>query len=369
MSDHNPAPLLPEGEDLLQAALSDPFSVPPNLSRVSPSQSPHTSVPSSRPAGAGSSTTSTTTPPEPPTSSSSSSSISVSAAEQDAWRAEYEAHVADWRQQSADVRARAEADRARWAERRERERAEQALRLQKGGAAAGDGGARADMSASVGGESVSAGSEWEAVSRRGASAFASGAVASFPPSVPPAPTDNARHVRGAPSDADAQGSQRSQQTLPRSASTGTPAGQQHQQQQPAATGGGGGGDPTNSPNWENVSSSPTSSFPSMSFPEPSRPHSPEHAQGQPRTTATPAARPAPAASATLAVFDPALPASARFWALLSSLSINMFLPFVNGVMLGFGEIFAKTVFVEWLGWGPAVATNVGLGGRSPKTRR
>jgi hypothetical protein len=30
-------------------------------------------------------------------------------------------------------------------------------------------------------------------------------------------------------------------------------------------------------------------------------------------------------------------------------------------MLGFGEIFAKTVLVGWLGWGPTVATNVGLG--------
>jgi hypothetical protein len=47
--------------------------------------------------------------------------------------------------------------------------------------------------------------------------------------------------------------------------------------------------------------------------------------------------------------------------LFSSLSINMFLPFVNGVMLGFGEIFAKTVIVGWLGWGPTVVTNVGLG--------
>jgi hypothetical protein len=47
--------------------------------------------------------------------------------------------------------------------------------------------------------------------------------------------------------------------------------------------------------------------------------------------------------------------------LVSSLSINMLLPFVNGVMLGFGEIFAKTVIVEWLGWGPKVATNLGLG--------
>jgi hypothetical protein len=72
---------------------------------------------------------------------------------------------------------------------------------------------------------------------------------------------------------------------------------------------------------------------------------------------------------TLAVFDPTLPGSTRFWALCSSLSINFLLPFVNGVMLGFGEIFAKTVIVEWLGWGPSVAANVGLGIRSQNRRQ
>ena len=119
--------------------------------------------------------------------------------------------------------------------------------------------------------------------------------------------------------------------------------------------------PIDSPQWENVLSSPASSFPS-SFPEPSRPHSPEHPLHAPRATTTTAARPATAtAAATLAVFDPALPPRTRIWALFSSLSINMFLPFVNGVMLGFGEIFAKTVIVGWLGWGPRVAANVGFG--------
>jgi hypothetical protein len=76
-----------------------------------------------------------------------------------------------------------------------------------------------------------------------------------------------------------------------------------------------------------------------------------------------------AASATLAVFDDTLPKGTRVWALITSLSVNMFLPFVNGVMLGFGEIFAKTVVVGWLGWGPAVATNVGLGVPSASRRR
>ena len=52
---------------------------------------------------------------------------------------------------------------------------------------------------------------------------------------------------------------------------------------------------------------------------------------------------------TLAVFDDTLPVTTRFWSLVSSLSINMLLSFVNGVMLGFGEIFATSIIVGWLG--------------------
>jgi hypothetical protein len=40
----------------------------------------------------------------------------------------------------------------------------------------------------------------------------------------------------------------------------------------------------------------------------------------------------------------------------------MLLPFVNGVMLGFGEIFAKNVVVGWFGWkkvpGPWTASSM-----------
>lgn len=53
-------------------------------------------------------------------------------------------------------------------------------------------------------------------------------------------------------------------------------------------------------------------------------------------------------------------------ALFSSLAINLLLPFVNGVMLGFGEIFAKNVVVGWLGWKVpgSTAANVGVRARS-----
>jgi len=50
------------------------------------------------------------------------------------------------------------------------------------------------------------------------------------------------------------------------------------------------------------------------------------------------------------IFDPNLPVKTRVFALFSSLAINMFLPFVNGVMLGFGEIFARNVIAPWIGW-------------------
>jgi hypothetical protein len=39
----------------------------------------------------------------------------------------------------------------------------------------------------------------------------------------------------------------------------------------------------------------------------------------------------------------------------------MLLPFMNRVMLGFGEIFTKAVIAGWLGWGSTIATNLGLG--------
>lgn len=50
------------------------------------------------------------------------------------------------------------------------------------------------------------------------------------------------------------------------------------------------------------------------------------------------------------IFSHDVPIRTRALALLSSLAINMFLPFVNGVMLGFGEIFANHVLAPWIGW-------------------
>ncbi|KAF8986584.1 hypothetical protein BDQ17DRAFT_1548432 [Cyathus striatus] len=96
--------------------------------------------------------------------------------------------------------------------------------------------------------------------------------------------------------------------------------------------------------WEEVHSSMTSSFPSVTFPESS-------------SSAPP--------NATLTIFDPSLSTRTRVTAFFSSLAINMLLPFVNGVMLGFGEIFAKNFIMQWLGWQPSgpgyVARTTGIG--------
>ncbi|KIK63151.1 hypothetical protein GYMLUDRAFT_57888 [Collybiopsis luxurians FD-317 M1] len=91
--------------------------------------------------------------------------------------------------------------------------------------------------------------------------------------------------------------------------------------------------------WEHLPSEVTSSFPSMSFPEESH--------EEPKSSSN--MLPAPS-SATLSVFDSSLSTSTRAKAFASALAINLLLPFVNGVMLGFGEIFAKNVVLGWFGW-------------------
>lgn len=88
---------------------------------------------------------------------------------------------------------------------------------------------------------------------------------------------------------------------------------------------------------------------------------PEHTD-TPQEAQVPETGLVPPQSVTLSIFDSTLSPTTRVKALLSSLAINLLLPFVNGVMLGFGEIFAKNVILGWLGWKtpPAVGV-VGLG--------
>ena len=106
----------------------------------------------------------------------------------------------------------------------------------------------------------------------------------------------------------------------------------------------------------------------MSYPE--RSETPSPSQNRPAPS-----QPAPPPTATLAVFDSTLSTRTRLKALFSSFAINMLLPFINGVMLGFGEIFAKNVILGWLGWkspgSVAAATGIGVStpwGQRPKPK-
>ncbi|KAJ7052613.1 hypothetical protein C8F01DRAFT_1236448 [Mycena amicta] len=107
--------------------------------------------------------------------------------------------------------------------------------------------------------------------------------------------------------------------------------------------------------WDEVSEPLTSSFPSMSFPDRTNTPSPQHHHPPPPRLE----------SATTAIFDSSLSSHTRLTALFSSLAINLLLPFVNGVMLGFGEIFAKNIVLDYFGWSPlsrpgSVAAAAGL---------
>lgn len=89
----------------------------------------------------------------------------------------------------------------------------------------------------------------------------------------------------------------------------------------------------------------------------------------PNAPASQSARPSPP-SMTLSIFNTSLPIRTRAIAFVSALTINMFLPFVNGVMLGFGEIFARSVIAPLFGWrGPASVASVGLGAADKKKRQ
>lgn len=71
---------------------------------------------------------------------------------------------------------------------------------------------------------------------------------------------------------------------------------------------------------------------------------------------------APSGSLTLAAFSPGPMSWTRRLSLVTaSLAINLGLPFLNGVMLGFGEIFARAVLAPWIGLAPA-AVNINAPG-------
>lgn len=105
--------------------------------------------------------------------------------------------------------------------------------------------------------------------------------------------------------------------------------------------------------WEEIDSSTSCSSSPVRHQDPHYCHHHSHHHSHHETKPT----------ATLSIFDSSFSTRTRLMALASSLAINLFLPFVNGVMLGFGEIFAKNFVLSWLGWG-STTTNVGISKRS-----
>ncbi|KIJ67086.1 hypothetical protein HYDPIDRAFT_174330 [Hydnomerulius pinastri MD-312] len=209
--------------------------------------------------------------PAPATSAASAPVDSAApdpAAEEDPWKAEFEAQVEEWRAQSAEAREKAEQERAKW----------EAIRLHE-----------AEERKALGVEPEN----WDALGSHIIASFASASEA-------------------------LSGSSRVHDGQHAKAESGSP-----------------------SQKWENISSSPTSSYPSMSFPDPSAPQSPS-----PQQTKTATVPP----STLPSIMDRTVAPRTRMSLVLSSLAINLLLPFVNGVMLGFGEIFAKNVLVGWIGW-------------------
>ncbi|KAI0360112.1 hypothetical protein OH77DRAFT_1472173 [Trametes cingulata] len=343
MSEH----LNSEEEDLLQSALSSAFSPAP-LPRQSAAPEP-ASESSSEPEPA----------PAPEAQPEPSAPAGEPESTETAWQEEYEAHVAEWRKRSAEQRQKAEEQRAKWEAIRAKEREE-----------------------GKGRESVLSLREhgWENLS----SSVTTAATAADSPS----PADARDLVAG---EGEGKHSKEYLESVLPGAHASTSSSPPENNSQPAS-------EPESSKQekWDDMTSSLTSSFPSMSFP--SDPHSPSssarrdlgpHPHHQHPHSAGQLHGPGHAhahhphhhhegveatRTATLSVFDASLSPKTRALALLSSIAINVLLPFVNGVMLGFGEIFAKNVVVRWIGWkipGTAsaasqqgsgrVATNVGLG--------
>ncbi|KAG6880121.1 hypothetical protein C0992_005828 [Termitomyces sp. T32_za158] len=245
----------------------------------------------------------------------SESSIS-SGSTDDSWKAAYETQVETWRAQSSEAREKAEKERERWEAIRVAEKAEHERRRALG-IPYGSQPEPAEREHETG---------WENVIRHNDQSV----LAQSSPTLPE------------------ESSQSTAPTAPSEASL---------PQSQADIGEG-------SQKWEDIHSPLTSSYPSFEYPEHTDSPSPPHRDVAP----TPAAP----LSATLAIFDSTLSTRTRVKALFSSLAINLFLPFINGVMLGFGEIFAKNVVLQWFGWKSVghgyLAASTGINsGLKPKT--
>ncbi|KAH9928651.1 uncharacterized protein B0H18DRAFT_1117844 [Fomitopsis serialis] len=313
-----------EEESLLQSALQTAFTPVPL-----PKQSAAPEQPASAPEPAQEESGPTPAPAVPEHEST-----------EEVWKAEYDAHVAEWRRASAEQREQAERERTRWEEIRKKEREEGKAR----------GSARSDGWESVGG-STSASMVLDTTASTSTAASVGG-EAGGEPSV----ADARDLVSG-----EGQG-RKTKEELEQAILPGSHAQARSRFSTPPDA-------PEVEHKWEDIHSSDpdslASSYPSLSFP--SDPHSPSsslphplppHAHGHAHHHAHPHHAHEPshehtreAPSTTQALFDTSLSPRTRVLALVASLAVNIGLPFINGVMLGFGEIFAKEVLVVWLGWG------------------
>jgi len=322
MNEHA-SPLEADEENILKAALSTAFS-PTHSPRNSIYQSRRRSnipiIPSERVSSA-----------VEPVPVESASEESTSQSSDDSWKTEYEAQVESWRAQSAEAREKAEKERARWEAIRAAEKAE------------------ADRQAAMGEvvEAHDGDHGWETVAAKSTSDPSSSQQSTYSLPESRTSTDARNLVLG-----ELQGPH-SVQASPQAKPDPSLSHSRHDTGDDHKLSG--------SQKWEDLHSSQTSSFPSLSFPD-----NPETPSPEPQATskATPASTAVPFI-ATLAIFDSTLPTRTRVSALFSSLAINMLLPFVNGVMLGFGEIFAKNIVLGWFGWRVpgTIATGLGVGVR------
>ncbi|KZS94253.1 hypothetical protein SISNIDRAFT_549430 [Sistotremastrum niveocremeum HHB9708] len=329
-----------DADELLEKALANAFESAPSI------PPPPTHAQTSSSAQSGSSTESPTTAqqtaPEAASSAASTSagsaSISSESGLDDSWREGYDSYVSQWRAESAIARKKAEENRAKWESVREQE--------------AKQGKSRKD--------------EWEDLVASRSSEQA--------PASKPAPAPAAAAGTDSPSVADTRGltsgetpgghgKERLEEVIPPPPGPTEPYPADMNEESPPASQHTRPADSlATSQQWDNVQLSGSSSFPELSFPSRSRSPSPHRA-----AKAVPPPVVAPP-SATLTVFNSSLPKRTRLLAVASAVAINFCLPFLNGVMLGFGEIFAKQL-VHWLGWkipgGPATA----LGIRSGRSTR
>ncbi|EIW84018.1 hypothetical protein CONPUDRAFT_135625 [Coniophora puteana RWD-64-598 SS2] len=343
----NNSPLHTSEEALLQSALNsafEPTSIPRSPAASSPASLGAPGLPAEAP------------PPDPTPPSD------ISASELDAWKESYEHQLAEWKKENAAAREKAENNRRRYEEQRAKERAERRARGEAEleswehlgthiTSSIVDASHRPTLSVSEA-YTPNAARHLASVSHNlgavaGSSKASDSATASVPSvNVIDASGSSASVPEASPSDARDLVFGEPQHSLP-------PHG--GHVKVPSSP----------SQKWDTLSDPMTSSYPSLSYPQSTAPGSPQQRPQAPSIAEGERGEPKEPPSTIPSILDTAVSKKTRGYIIMSSIAINLFLPFLNGVMLGFGEIFAKNVLVNWIGWKKAkgsasVAGGVGM---------